>query len=90
MNLARAGPNIDTLFNTQSGIHDPQNTNNRSSHGLQMPQTSPFINQNRGKSGFPSNFICRIKSNIVKKNENKSNLLLLTPDQHNQRYGMAS
>jgi hypothetical protein len=26
----------------------------------------------------------------VKKNENKSNLFLLTPDQHNQRYGMAS
>lgn len=87
----RPGPNIDNLLNTQSALNDPHNTNNRSSNGLQMPQTSPFINQNRGKGGFPSNFIYqRIKSNNVKKTENKSNIFLLTPDQQNQRYGMAS
>lgn len=75
----RHGPNIDNLLNTHN---DHQNTNNRSSKGLQMPQTSPFINLNRGKSGLPAMLYQRMQSGAqLKKNENKSNIFLDTPDQ---------
>jgi hypothetical protein len=47
-----------------------------------MPQTSPFINLNRGKSGLPAMLYQRMQSGAqLKKNENKSNIFLDTPDQ---------
>jgi len=72
--------NIDNLLNTPN---DPQqNTSNRSRKGLHMPQTSPFINLNRGKGGgLPAMLYQRMQSGIhIKKKENKCNILMDTPD----------
>jgi hypothetical protein len=86
----RHGIHIDNLLNTQSILDGAHNTVNKSSTGLQMPQTSPYINQSRPQR-VPSNLFPQRYHmlNQQKKSDYKSNSYLLTPEQ-NHRCDLAS